>query len=113
MIQGLSAKTLSAQARAKANTAYAEWAEGQGAKIRAARPQAVHDACVLLAWEQSQWRQPLILTAEEIAKCEQRAVSSARCQRFFAIPKSADDWRAQCQAIRAEWANSSTRSDAQ
>lgn len=102
-IQGLSAKTLAAQARAKANAAYAEWAESQGAKIKAARPLPVFYACSMMAVDLSHTRDPLLLKAEEIAICESRAVSSARAERHGLPPRSVEEWRAQCEAIREGW----------
>ncbi len=87
--------------RIKANLA--NWTVGQGGKIRSARPPRVFDACRLLACDLAVLRAPLVLTAAEIAICEDRAISQARAHRFGPFSKSEAQWLDQCDEIRASW----------
>lgn len=90
-------------ARRKRN--FEEWANGQGAKIKANRPHAVYAACVLMATElAAQRRDRLVLSAEQIARCEEKALARARVEMFGPPPKSEDAWRAQLDQVRAAWA---------
>jgi hypothetical protein len=89
-------------ARRKRN--FAEWANGQGAKIRANRPHAVYSACVLMATElAAKRRDRLVLTAEQIALCEEQALSRARVEMFGPPPKSPDVWHTQREKVREAW----------
>jgi len=87
----------------QAKTGYAAWLDGQGRKIQQARPARVYEACVLRALELAPKRSPLILTAEEIAECEQRALSSARVAAHGRIPAAETTWRSQLEAVTASW----------
>lgn len=90
-------------ARRKRN--YEEWANGQGAKIKANRPHGVYSACALMAMELSPKRRDrLVLSAEQIALCEEQALSRARVEMFGPPPKSDEAWRAQLDQVRAAWA---------
>lgn len=84
---------------------FEEWANGQGAKIKANRPHAVYAACVLMATELAgQRRDRLVLSAEQITQCEEQALSRARVEMFGPPPKSEEAWRAQCAQVREVWA---------
>lgn len=88
--------------QALSRTGYDGWSHGQGAKIRANRPAMVASACALMAMEIGKTRHPLILTAEEIALCEERAVSTERSRRYG--PRAtAEEWQRQVEEIRTEW----------
>lgn len=90
-------------ARRKRN--YEDWANGQGAKIKANRPHAVYSACALMAMELAPKRRDrLVLSAEQIALCEQQALSRARVEMFGPPPKSEEVWRAQLDQVREAWA---------
>lgn len=90
-------------ARRKRN--YEEWANGQGAKIKANRPHAVYSACALMAMDLAPKRRDrLVLSAEQITLCEEQALSRARVEMFGPPPKSEDAWRAQLDQVRAAWA---------
>ena len=89
---------------ARATVNFADWFAGQGKKIKANRPQPVADACILEALHLAPNRTPLLLTAEEIATCEQRAISQARVAKFGRIPRKAEEREAQIAQIRIEWA---------
>ncbi len=89
--------------QAQSQTGYTSWLAGQGAKIRANRPAPVAAACALLAMEFAKTRVPLVLTAEEIALCEERAVCQERVRRFGPRMKNAEEWKRQIDEIRAEW----------
>lgn len=85
------------------------WLEGQGAKIRAARPMAVYGACASLARKLAptlpeEYTRLLLLQAQ-IEECEMRAVTSARNVRFGPPPADPEVWKSQLDQIRAEWAN--------
>lgn len=93
-----------AKLRQLSRVAYVDWFQGQGAKIRANRPQPVADHCTLMAIDLAKTRRPLILKAEEILLCEQRAVSQARVAKFHSCEGLTEDqWRAQIEQIKAEW----------
>lgn len=86
---------------------YAAWFDSQGIRIRAARPQSVYGACCLEAYARAkastQSTERILLSPEDIARCELSAVTSERVHRFGPLPKSADVWQAQCDEIRADW----------
>lgn len=86
---------------------FEEWHDGQGRKIKEVRPQPVYAACALEAYEKARKAVDdtrLLLTAEDIAKCELHAVTCERVHRFGKLPKSAEVWQQQCDEIRSEWA---------
>jgi hypothetical protein len=101
-----------ASRNARAVVAYADWYAGQGRKIKANRPRPVFDACVLEALSLAPKRSPLILKAEEIATCEQRALSQARVAKFGRIPNKAEEWEAQIAQVRAEWESTKAQMEA-
>jgi hypothetical protein len=83
----------------------ADWMNGQGAKIKAHRVPPMYAACVALAADLAgETSDALILTADQIKLCEDRALSAARIQRFGRIPRSTERWEAQIEEIRADWA---------
>lgn len=86
-----------------------EWASGQGAKIKANRPHAVYSACNLMALELAAHRRDrLVLSAEQIALCEEQALSRTRVEMFGPPPNSEEAWRAQCAQVREAWVNQQT-----
>lgn len=91
----------------RARKLYDEWAAGQGAKIKAARPLAVYGACSSLARRLADTLPPeytrLLLTTEQINDCDQRAVTSARNVKFGPPPPDHEVWKQQLDQIRAEW----------
>lgn len=93
----------------RARKLYDEWAAGQGAKIRAARPLAVYGACSSLARCLAETLAPeytrLLLTTDQIAECDQRAVTSARNVKFGPPPADPEAWKQQLDQIRADWAS--------
>lgn len=103
-LPGTPAWRAAADLRERAKQNYAEWYHGQGVKIRAARPQPVMDACIMFALDLAHLRFPLVLSAEEIAMCDGRAVSQARLRRFGPPGKSAEEWHAQCAEVRNDMA---------
>jgi len=90
----------------QARKLFGEWHDGQGRKIKEARPHPVYAACVLEAYDKARkGGSRLLLTAEDIARCELHAVSCERVHRFGKLPKSPEAWQQQCEEIRAEWAH--------
>lgn len=93
----------------RAESLYRDWHATQGAKIKAARPMPVYGQCVLLAKDlanKATERSPrIVLTAEQIADCDQRAVSAARVSMFGALPSSEEVWRDQIARVREAWAS--------
>ena len=85
---------------------FRDWHERQGLQIKAARPLHVFAQCVLLAKERcSVARQDvhrILLKAEDITRCEERALSSARLAKFGNPPQGEDAWREQIAQVRAE-----------
>ncbi len=81
------------------------WMEGQGAKIKAARTQAVYGACFFMAMQycgRGDWRH---LEDYEIEKCQQRALSQARVRMFGPkLPASNEEWDGQLEQVRQAWA---------
>ena len=69
----------------RANWLYRGWFAEQGHRIKAARHQSVYGACVLeavdLCRKATERTARVILTAEQIALCEGRALSSERAHR--------------------------------
>lgn len=89
----------------RAKRLYEAWHGSQGMKIKAARPQAVYGARSSEAYAMAKTTKAdhVRLSPEDIALCEQRAVSSARVHRFGPLPASNEIWDAQCAEIRAGW----------
>jgi len=81
---------------------FADWLEVQGAKIRAARPRVVYYACARLAQERSRLG-PVRLSAVDIERCRERALSNERVRRFGLAPKTAEEWEQQLARITADW----------
>lgn len=92
---------------ARVDRLYQAWFAEQGLKIKAARHMDVYGACVLevldLARRANDQTRRIILTVEQIAMCEMRALSCARVHRFMPA-KTNEEWSAQIEQIRAEWA---------
>jgi LAS superfamily LD-carboxypeptidase LdcB len=90
----------------RARELFAAWHEAQGQGIKAARPMLVFAQCVLLAKERcssaGQDVRRIILKAEDITKCEERALSSARVAKFGALPRTEEAWHEQIAKVRAE-----------
>jgi len=82
------------------------WVQGQGAKIKAARSPAVYNACVLAAASLSNHGDRVILTAEQIKVCEDRALSACRVAMFGPLPRTNEQWTDQIEQVRASWTNS-------
>lgn len=83
---------------------FAAWLEGQGAKIRAARPPAVYNACVFMAADLAKKSERVVLTAEQIATCEERALAAGRIDKFGALPRTNEQWDEQREQVRQMWA---------
>lgn len=94
--------------RIRVTRLYAAWFDDQGAKIKAARHQSVYGACVLevmdLCHAATDQTRRIILSAEQIAKCEMRAASSERALRFQPA-KTNEVWDDQIAQVRASWAH--------
>lgn len=82
---------------------FAAWHSGQGAKIKAARPIAVYSACLHLAAGLSKRSDRVLLTAEQIVTCEERALSGARVAIFGALPRTNEEWDEQREQVKAGW----------
>lgn len=84
------------------------WTREQGARIKENRPFPVYAACIQAAMRacgQANTRtQRKALSAEQIAKCEQQALSAARVGMFGALPHTNEEWTAQIEQVRAGWA---------
>lgn len=93
----------------RARKLFTDWQEGQGAKIKAARPLAVYGSCSSFARRRADSLPPeytrLLLTQEQIEDCEQRAVTSERNVRYGPA-RTEEEWREQCALIRSEWMQS-------
>jgi hypothetical protein len=79
------------------------WIQGQGAKIKAARSPAVYNACVLAAATLASHGDRVILTAEQIKTCEDRALSASRVAMFGPLPRTNEEWTHQIEQVRASW----------
>ena len=90
----------------RAKELFADWHERQGLGIKAARPLHVFAQCVLLAKERCSVAREdvrrVILKAEDITKCEERALSSARVAKYGALPRDEETWREQIAQVRVE-----------
>lgn len=89
----------------KGREAYAEWANGQGAKIKTNRPAQVYTACQHMAADLSRTGRRVVLSADQIKLCEERALSQERVRMFGPPPKTAETWLRQIQQVREAWAN--------
>jgi hypothetical protein len=88
----------------------ADWNARQGQKIAQGRGKTIARAC---EWEAARiadmaaWKTnpgPIVLSAEKIQICEDRAVSQARMHRYGAIPLRRGheiQWESQTEAVRA------------
>lgn len=83
---------------------YAGWLAGQGAKIKANRPDQVYVACQHEASAMSGRGGPIVLSVEQIKLCEERALSQERVRMFGPPPKSEAAWLDQIQQVRDAWA---------
>ncbi len=90
----------------RARDLFAAWQEGQGAKIKAARTLAVYGACASMARCLASTLPPeytrLLLTLDQIEKCDRRAVTSARNVRFGPPPQTEEEWRSQLAQTHAD-----------
>lgn len=96
--------------RRRKNALVEDWQAGQGAKVKAARGDAIYGHCLWDAQRLASARawspDPLavVLSAEQIQTCEDQAVSSARMDAHGASPLRFADgvtWRAQMDNCRA------------
>jgi len=96
---------LLAERQARARRLFAAWHAAQGVRIKAARPPAVFAACVMEAIERcrgaTEATERVLLGDADIALCESRAVSAGRVHRFGRLPATNEEWRQQCQEVRA------------
>lgn len=94
-----------AERKNRRHIAIQKWMEGQGAKIKAARPRPVYAACLLMTMElcgQADWT---MLSLKQIELCEQRALSQGRVRMFGPkLPPTNEDWDEQIEQVRASWA---------
>jgi len=85
-----------------------DWHAGQGAKIKDARSMAVYGQCLMLAKDRAaaadEHVSKILLTAEQIELCTERALSSARLAKFGAVPRSPEEWNDQRDRVREDWA---------
>lgn len=90
----------------RARQLFDDWHAAQGQGIKAARPLHVFSQCVALARSRcsnaGQDVRRVILKAEDITACEQRALSSARLAKFGPPPSDPDVWQDQMNQVRAE-----------
>ena len=93
----------------RARRLFNEWHMRQGTKLKDARPHPVYAACLLMALELcgsvSNDDARVILTAEQIKLCEERALSQARLRLYGPLPASNEAWDAQIEQVRQGWAN--------
>lgn len=90
--------------KVRADRLFTDWHSGQGAKIKAARPMDVYGCCVILVHELARRADErtarIILSAEQIAACEHRAMCGRRVHRFGRLPKTNEEWQAQIEKVR-------------
>lgn len=87
------------------------WIEGQGRKIKSARPTQVYNACLIMVMEHASrpsWRH---LSTDQIRMCEHRAISQERVKRHGPPPKLTEHWWPQIEGIAAEWGIATTLAD--
>lgn len=93
---------------ARVDRLHKTWLAEQGLKIKAARHLSIYGACVLevldLCRRANDQTRRIILTAEQIAMCEMRALTSERAHRWPPA-KTNEEWDAQLEQIRQDWAN--------
>lgn len=89
-------KTTASQGR------FLAWLDVQGAKIKAARPKPVYYACARLAQDRAR-DGAVKLTAVDIERCRERALSNERARRFGRVPRDEAEWYSQVNAILADW----------
>lgn len=87
----------------RSKDAYAEWAQGQGNKIKANRPQQVYAACQHMAMELTRSGRRVTLSAEQIRVCEERALCQERVRMFGPPPRVEDTWAGQIEQVREAW----------
>lgn len=83
-----------------------EWLTGQGAKIAQARGEIIGKTC---KWEAASIagrravneRAPIILTTDQIQKCEDRVVSQEWARFYGKIPANEERWKEQTAKARA------------
>ncbi len=81
-----------------------KWMEGQGAKIKAARPEPVYGACLFMAMQLCGDRDWQHLGPQQIELCEQRALSQGRMKMFGPkLPPTNEDWDDQIAQVRQAW----------
>jgi hypothetical protein len=80
------------------------WLEGQGLKIKQNRPLPVYAACLGLALELCQRADWKHLSPQQIAECEQRALSQTRVRMFGRLPATNEAWDMQMGQVRQAWA---------
>lgn len=89
-------KTTASQGR------FLAWLDMQGAKIKAARPRPVYYACARLAQDRAR-DGAVRLSAIDIERCRERALSNERARRFGRVPRDEAEWHSQVNAILADW----------
>lgn len=104
------------EARAgRASKLYGDWVSAQGRKIKEARHMSVYGACALEVMElcrrANERTQRVILSADQIAMCEQRALTSERAHRYQPC-KTEEEWLHQLSEIRADWAKDMQKQEA-
>lgn len=96
----------------RASKLYADWVETQGRKIKEARHMSVYGACALavmrMCLKVNERTQRVVLTAEQIAICEMRALTSERAHRWPPC-KTEEEWRSQLDQIRSDWTKETQR----
>lgn len=81
------------------------WMEGQGRKIRGARPEPVYAACLFMAMGRCRRRDWQYLADGQIKECEMRALSQGRVKMFGPkLPPTNEAWDEQIEQVRASWA---------
>jgi hypothetical protein len=100
----------------RAKVLFEDWHERQGLGVKAARPMPVFAACLALAQHKCSVAgldvRSVILSAADITKCEERALSSARVAKFGPVPRDEESWRHQIAEVRAEMYATTNRQEA-
>ncbi len=96
--------------QARAKVMLDDWKLGQGAKIKAARPEPIYTACLFKAQDQAQLKAlddrvtGIILTKDELKACCQSALSIERRNRHGRPERySTAQWWAQITDLATEW----------
>jgi hypothetical protein len=106
--EGVPAVKISPRTAALANLNH--WRAGQGARIKANRPPEVYRACEHVALQYAAVRDPLELTADELAICVKSAISQERHKLHGPLGRiTADEWWEQIDAIAKRWGIKTTR----